>query len=255
MMTRRLSILAIVMLAFVVSVGAAEFNYDAVKAKAERYFSYQEWNSSLAMYELMIDSRPLDIPNYYKAIVASGMLGKDDIQITMLERTQKQGIALDSIFKGVKNVSFAIGEGNAYEDFLKLVRERQPWITRSINKYLLDYYTFRNDADNMIGVAEQLLATTPDNLEYTRILAKAYMMAGRTDDSVKCYKYIADNHPSDYDALLNLGIYYKQRLEESEPENVADLIALAETYLADAYRLHPTPYVAELLAALRNRNL
>lgn len=249
--------LASILLAMAVSASvcaASATDYNAVSTKAERYFTYQEWNSALAMYELMLDSRPLDIPTYYKAIVASGMLGRKDIQMDMLTRTQKQGIALDSIFSGVKKVSFAIGEGDAYEEFLKLVRDSQPWMARSINAYLLDYYTFRNDAANMIDVAERLLVTTPDNLEYTRILAKGYLMAGRMEDALKCYKHIASEYPADYDSHLNLGIFYKQQLDNcTSPESEADYAALAETYLSDAYRLHPTPYVAQLLVALRKR--
>lgn len=248
--------LASILLAIAVAAtswAAAAIDYDAVSTKAERFFNYQEWNSALAMYELMIDSRPLDIPTYYKAIVASGMLGRKDIQIDMLSRTQKQGIALDSIFSGVKKVSFAIGEGEAYEEFLKLVRERQPWIARGINTYLLEYYNFRNDAVNMIDVAERLLTTTPDNVEYIRILARGYMMAGRMDDAVECYKHIASQNPADYDAHLNLGIFYKQRLETAAPADQADCAALAQTYLTDAYRLQPTPYVAQLLVDLRKR--
>lgn len=235
-------------------VAMAAIDYKTISTKADRYFGYQEWNSALAMYELMIDHSPLDIPTYYRAIVAASMMSNDDVQMSLLVRTQKQGIALDSIFSGVKKVSFAIGEGDAYETFLKLVRERQPWMSRSINAYLLDYYTFRNDAKNMIDVAERLLVTTPDNLEYTRTLARGYMLDGRMDESVKCYRHIAETYPHDYDALLNLGVYYHQRLSDAKSvDEKADIAALAETYLVDAYRERPTPYVQRLIAELRNR--
>lgn len=247
----RLSILP--MIVAVAITASAATDYEKLSDRAERAFSYQEWNSALAMYELMIDSRPLEIPTYYKAIVTGGMIDKDDIQISMLERTQNLGIALDSIFSGVKNVSFAIGEGDTYEKFLKLVRERQPWLTRSINTYLLEYYDFRNDAENMIEMAETLLKETPDNVQYVRILAKAYMMAGRAEDGIKCYKHIVGEYPQDYDSLLNLGLYYNRCLGEAAGDDVADCSALAETYLAEAYSVRPTPYVAHLLSVLRSR--
>lgn len=247
-----LSIIAAIV-ATATALSASSFDYKSVSKKAERYFGYEEWNSALAMYELIIDNRPLDIPSYYKAIVSSGMLGNKDTQIDLLQRTQKQGIALDSIFKGVKDVSFSIGEGRAYEGFLLLVRERQPWIARSINAYLLDYYTFRNDAPSMIAIAKQLLATTPDNLTYIRILAKAYVMDGHMDDAVKCYKQIVEKEPNDYDALLSLGIYYKRKADNATAGDIRESLSLAEDYLNKANKLDSTPYVENLLSDLRNR--
>lgn len=245
------------LLALLVAPGAAaEADYGTVSLRAERFFKYQEWGSALAMYELMLDMRPMEIPTYYHAIFVSGMLRNENRQMEMIERTQRQGIALDSIFSGVRSVSFAMGEGDEYEKLLKLVRDRQPWLSRGIDIYLLEYYEYRNDADNMILLAEALLNTTPDNIPYVRILAKAYMMAGRIDESLTCYKHILREIPLDYDASLSLGVYYNSRLAESNTADAAaDCAALAESYLADAYGVRPTPYVAEMLSKLRARRM
>ena len=232
----------------------AASDYDAMRLKAERFFGYQEWGSALAMYEVMLDMRPKDIPTYYLAIFAGGMLGNENQQMNFFERTQKQGIALDSIFSGVRRVSFGNGEGDEYEKFLKLVRERQPWLSRGIDVYLLDYYSFRNDAERMIELAERLLVDTPDNMEYVRILAKAYMMASREAEGVECYKHILKAVPDDYDALLCLGVYYHNAIRSESPLSAQDCAALAEAYLAEAYRLRPTPYLASLLASLRSNH-
>ena len=83
--------------------------YEAAKVRADRFFKYQEWQSALAMYEVMLELRPGDVASYYHAIFTSGMLRNQDEQMRFFERTQKQGIALDSIFSGVKGISFAMG--------------------------------------------------------------------------------------------------------------------------------------------------
>ena len=47
--------------------------YEAAKVRADRFFKYQEWQSALAMYEVMLELRPGDVASYYHAIFTSGM--------------------------------------------------------------------------------------------------------------------------------------------------------------------------------------
>ena len=225
--------------------------YEAAKVRADRFFKYQEWQSALAMYEVMLELRPGDVASYYHAIFTSGMLRNQDEQMSFFERTQKQGIALDSIFSGVKGISFAMGEGDEYEKLLLLVRDRQPWLARGINVYLLDYYDFRNNAEGVIGIAETMLDETPESLQLARILANAYMKASRPDDAMRCYRHIVSHEPADYDALLNMGVYYYTALRQTTDEAArADYAALAQAYLTDAWRVSPTPHVEKILREL-----
>lgn len=202
------------------------------------------------IYEEMMDIRPDDVATYYHAIMACGMTGNENRQMDIFERTQKQGIALDSIFSGVKKVSFEIGEGDEYEKLLLLVRSRQPWLTRGINVYLLEYYDFRHDARGVIRIAESMLSDTPESLQLTRILARAYMLDNRSGDAVRCYRHIVEQVPDDYDALLNLGIFYYTSLPAASEAQRADFAALAQAYLTDAWRVNPTPHVAQILRNL-----
>ncbi|MGN1245536.1 MAG: hypothetical protein ACI4UN_02780 [Muribaculaceae bacterium] len=225
--------------------------YEAAKVRAARFFKYQEWQSALAMYEVMLSLRPDDVASCYHAIFTSGMLGNQDEQMRFFEHTQKHGIALDSIFSGVKHISFAMGEGDEYEKLLLLVRERQPWLTRGINVYLLEYYDFRNDAQGVIGIAESMLNDTPESLQLAHILARAYMMASRPVDALRCYRYIVARQPHDYDALLNMGVYYYTALDSTTDAALrSDYAALAQAYLTDAWRVNPTPHVAKILQKL-----
>ena len=249
-----ISALWIALAAFAADEADAARRYAAASVRAQRFFKYQEWQSALAMYEVMLDIRPDDVPSYYHAIFSAGRLGNSELQMNFFERTQQQGIALDSIFSGVKSISFAMGEGIEYEKLLLLVRERQPWLTRGINVYLLSYYDFRHDARGVISIAEQMLSDTPESLQLTGILARAYMMDSRYDDALRCYRHIVEHNPADYDALLNLGIYYYTALRSATDATLrADYTALAQAYLADAWRISPTPHVAQILRNLSYR--
>ena len=241
---------------FTVSAETKTENYETRSIRAERYFSYKEWSSALAMYQLMIDEQPGEVEPYYKSIVAGVMIGDTITQIDMLERTQQRGISLEELFDGVRSVSFAIGEAQAYANFLLLVKSHQPWLNRGINIYLLDYYSFRNDPENTIKIAEELLAQTPDNVEYLEILAEAYTSNGNIDKAIKCYYSILDIDSYNYEALLAIGNYYAMQLFADCKQITLckeDLTALAQTYLYEAYNLHPTPYVAQLLDKISPR--
>ena len=231
-------------------------DYETRKIKAERYFKYKEWRSALAMYLLMLDERPQEVEPYYKAIVAGAMVNDSTTQIDMLMRTQQRGISLDSLFNGIKNVSLSIDEAQAYCNFLLLVKKQQPWLKRSINIYLLKYYDFRNDSQNMIKTADELLAQTPSNTVYLKTIAKAYINMGDFDKAMEYYKRILAIDNNDYDSLLALGNYYATQLLQSAddtPLSKEDLIALSQTYLYEAYNLYPTPYVAQLLSRVKEK--
>ncbi len=234
----------------------ASDSYEARSIRAAQFFKYKEWNSALAMYQLMLDERPDEAEYYYKAIVSSAMIGDSVTEMAMFERTQKCGISLDSVFNGVRRVSYAIGEAGAYCEFLQLIKSHQPWIKRKINICLLDYYASRNDSQHVIETAEELLGQRPRNIAYMKVLADAYVNLGRFVEAKECYHNILAVKNNDYDALLALGNYYALQLlcpDSVPPANLGreDLVALAQTYLFDAYNIRPTPYVKKLLEQLR----
>lgn len=248
---------AILIISTVAPLKAMPDNYETRIARAERFFKYKEWGSALAMYHMLLNERPNEVEPYYKAIVASAMIGDSITQMDLLEQTQQRGISLDSLFNGIRTVSFAIGEARAYNGFLQLVKYRQPWLQRKINMYLLDYYSFRNDTRHTIETAKILLTQTPNNTGYLKTLAEAYVKAGTFDKAIECYKQILAIKSDDYDALLALGNYYALQLLSPcpTPRNLGDkdLKSLSQTYLTEAYSIHPTPYVANLLAKIADK--
>ena len=255
-MKRQLLISALLIVCTIVPLLAMPGNYESRSIRAERFFKYKEWSSALAMYHMLLSERPNEVEPYYKAIVASAMIGDSITQMDMLEQTQQRGISLDSLFNGVRSVSFAIGEAKAYNEFLQLVKYRQPWLERKINIYLLDYYSFSNDTKHTIETAKALLAQTPHSINYLKTLAEAYIAVGHFDKALECYKQILTIKNDDYDALIALGNYYALQLLSQHPQcdlNRNDLQALSQTYLSEAYNMHPTPYVADLLDKIANQ--
>ena len=250
--------LILLLIAATATTALANDSYAKREVKAERHFKYKEWSSALAMYMLMLDQQPDKVEPYYKAIVAGAMIGDSITQIDMLQRTQKRGIPLDSLFSGVRSVSFSIGESNAYKNFLLLVKNHQPWLKRRINIYLLNYYDFCNDYHNAIAIGEQLLAQTPTNTDYMKVIAQAYTDMSDFDNAMAYYRRILTVKRNDYDALLALGNYYAMLLlypaDTSTCSNALsrdDLAALSQTYLSEAYNIYPTPYVAQLIDKVR----
>ena len=154
----------------------ANENYTRLEARADRFVKFQEWNSANAMYMMMIDHRPTTSKPYSRAIVTSGLLSDDKAQVGLLEMTQKKGIPLDSIFAEVHKFAYEIGESQEYEQFLYLVKQRQPWMARNINMRLLRYYDSRNDAANIVKVGKELLVATPEDVNFLLAVGRGYML-------------------------------------------------------------------------------
>lgn len=233
----------------------AVMDYGKLSAKADRFVHFQEWNSANAMYMLMLDQRPMESQLYSKAIVTSGLINDEKLQLDLLERTQKNGIPLDSIFSGVRNFSFEVGESQEYEQFLKLVKVSHSWLSRPINVRLLEFYDFRNDATNMVSVGKELLVATPDDIGYLDVVARGYMLMGDFENGVGAYNKILSIDDENYDALIAMGIYFYVMWKESEGtrSQMTSIKVQAQEYLQKAYNLRPTPFVKAKLTELEAR--
>lgn len=230
----------------------AERDYTRVEARAERFVQFHEWNSANAMYMVLINSVPKEPKYYSRAIVTSGLISDDKTQVGLLEMTQRQGIPLDSIFAGVYKFAYQIGESQEYEHFLKLVKSRQPWMSRNINLRLLKYYDFRNDAINIVAVGKELLLATPNEVVYLLAVGRGYMLQGEYEEAVQVYKKVLELDENNYDALLALGNYYYVMWKEAEGSRsqFTETKNLTLKYLKKAYELSPTPFVKSVIEEL-----
>ena len=171
----------------------------------------------------------------------------------MFERTQQHGVSLDSLFNGVRKVSFTMGTAKAYEEFLLLVKDRQPWLSRNVCIYLLDYYMYRNDSQNVKEITQELLEHTPDNVEYLKCFANACMQLGDFENMEIYFKRVLEIDNHDEDALVALGNYYAgMLLGQIEPDSIKynreQLARLSLETLSKACNMNASPYLTSLMA-------
>lgn len=219
---------------------AARGTYETTALKAARFFEAREWASAQALYGLMLDERPDADSIYVNAIVASGMLGDSIASSHFLSTAMGAGLSFDKLMGGIRSVSFEVGAPEVYEDFLLRSQRDCPWLSRAIDSELLDYYLFRDNGQQSIVYARKMLAGLPDSRLYLGKLAQGYVLAADYASAVKLWQEMLALDPDDYDTLIDIGNYMAITGEHK----------IAEEYLAHAYSLHPTPYVASVIASL-----
>lgn len=228
----------------------ADTDYRVLSEKASRFYEHKEWASALAMYELMLMQRPGDTETYGLAIIVNGINGKPNEQMRLIEQTQLNGIAMDDIFHIVKKESFALGKPQIYENLLTTVKARQPWMRRSIDIRLIDFYEKRNNAPKMIELSDSLLALNPGDNAILQVKARGLMLEDRPKEAIYTYKQILATDSTCMDALLSIGTYYheiatRQNLHPDSPEAKE-----ARNYLSKAYAIRRNPHIAQLLSDL-----
>lgn len=233
-------------------VGQSSVDIAKLEMKAKSFVQVEEWNSANAMYILMMEQHGNDAKNYAGAIVTSGLVNDDEAQIDILERAQRRGLSMDSVFNDVYKFSFTIGQSQEYEKFLKLVKSRNEWLSRHINIRLLKYYDFRNDASNMVAVGNELLVATPDDVKYLKVVARGYMIKSDYEKAVATYKRILELIPDDYDTLVALGNYYyvMWKSAEGSRSQMTEIKTDALNYLCKAYDIRPTVFLTNVIEEL-----
>lgn len=230
---------------------SADVNLVSVREKAERFYAYKEWANALAMFRVILSETPGDMQAYGRSVAVYGILGNREEQEELLERTQSYGLPLDKLFEEVRKSAFENGEPQVLEEFMLLVKERQPWMKRNIDLRLARYYDFRNNAPKMIAQSDSLLAVNPDDPEMLRIKARGYMLSDGYQESVALYERILELCPEDTDAMLNIGIYYYNEVAERNLPLDSGEAEEARKYLSQAFRLKPTAHLRTLLSRLK----
>lgn len=223
-------------------------DYKTLATKAERFYSYGEWTSALAMYQLMLDHDPHTPQVYARAITAAGLDGDPAEQERLLQQSIKALVPLDSVFEGVRKYAFEQGNAPLYEDFLKTTAQRIPWLKRSIDSRLLDYYAWRRNGAGMVEYAHTMLAGMPDDIGFLTMLADGLFTIGEERKAIETYERIVTLAPDNYHALLVLGNYYAALSGQRRSDTVA--VTLARQFLNRAQAIKSSPYVAALLRTL-----
>lgn len=222
------------------STARAEATYEQMQLKADRLFNQDDWIPAGALYNYMMHERPTVADNYGRAIIASYAAADSVTPMQYLSRALEAHVPLDSVLTKVKTYAFAKSRANLYEQFMLRASEVYPWLARPLEPYLLNYFTSRRNAPEMIRYATTLLQGLPQSAHFLSILAQGYMLNDQYDLAADTWIRIIDIHPDNFDALINLATYYQltSRADEALP------------YFRRAYALHATPYVAEQILRL-----
>lgn len=236
----RLSRIIIFLAAALCAVVARGADYNVTLAKAARFFENKEWASASAMYDLLLDERPGTTNLYARAIVSAEMRRSVTDEMRLLENALHQALPFDSVMTHVKTVSLECGNIEAYRNFLINAQKEYPWLSRAIDRYLLEYYTFRRNGPMMVRYSSLILKGLPDDVSVLGIKAKGYLYDNNPARAMDIYTIILEKDPSNFEALSALGIYSAHKGAKG----------LAREYLTRAEKIHSTPYIAEMLKNL-----
>lgn len=241
---KRYITLILIAIAAAVGAEAASPSFEELSIKAGRFIHYREWASAQAMLQLMVEERPDDSAITGRAIAVAGLVGNSNEQLRLFRAAVDHRQRFDSVFSAVETESFSLACVHVYEDFLKMIAREEPWTERSINSYLLRYYTFRRDGAGMVEYAGKMLAGMPDNVDFLHARADGYMLEGEFDKAAEVLQQILVTDPRNLKALLELGFY-----RESQG-NMAE----ARDYLSRACAINPTPYLRNWLGQEAGRD-
>lgn len=245
-MLRRIVTFALLLCAGAAALSASD--YATLAVKAQRFFDQREWSSASAMYSLMLDERPREARIYGLAMVAAGERGSTEEQMALLRQALDSQVAIDSLVSSTRAAAFEAGDAHLYERFLIAVKEGEPWLRRTVDAYLLDYYMFRDDGPGIVRLSREMLAGLPGDEGFMYKLARGQMLTGDIGGAMDTFRAILDNNPEAYDALLYLGNYYAREADKNP-----DAVTMATDYLGRALKIRSTPYVEQLLARLARK--
>lgn len=219
-------------------------SYNILAKKERMFYNAREWPGASAMLTLMIEQRPTSPGLYGRAIVAQSLMNDTTGAVSLLDLAMKNKVPFDSVFSNVKTESFALGRSDLYENFLIRVKSTHPWLLRTIDSYLLDYYCFRRDGAKMVEFSNIMLKGLPDNTDFLSILAEGYLLKGEIEKAMLTFRQVLYYNPSDYSATLYLANYYFDRWQKTTSDSDRHQ-ALA--FLNQAYELKPTPFIRSRL--------
>lgn len=222
------------------SIGRAQSPYEHLKEKAQRFFDNSEWSSANAMYLLMLEQNPRDVNSYAGAAVSDIMAGDTIQALNLIPVAMDNEVSVDSLLSGVKTLSFSIGHGDLYENYLLGIKKNYPWFSRVADNYLMQYYSFRQNGPELVRYARTMLDGLPDNLNFLRMLAYGLLLTGDNEGAAKIWNKIATLYPDNYDTVLDLANFY-----DASGERMSAL-----KWMKRADEMHPTPYVKSRISAL-----
>lgn len=176
--------------------------------KADTHFENGEWREAAAMFNVLINESPAVLELYPYAVASNDLGGDAKGVMAAVELSEKNGISLDSLFLKTKLLCTALGYNGVYERMLLCIKREQPWFKRMVNKYLLRFYMERKENLKAIGIVDEVLSSSPDNLTLLNAKASILTDCGDLTGAAACMERVLDIDSSAWEARLFLGNYY-----------------------------------------------
>lgn len=210
---------------------------DALRTKAARYVAQGEWLNASAIYWLILDQTPDDTDIYADAMVSNTLSGDTTAAISLIHDAMDNLVNADTLFSRIRTRAFTLGHPGIYQDLLIRARDNFPWMTRMVDRSLLEYYDYRNDGPQMVAYADKMLQGFPENVTYMRIKARGTLLCGNGHEAAEIWRHILDLTPDNYDTLIDLSAYLITTGNRDA----------ATPYIQRAITIRSTPYLQSLL--------
>lgn len=182
-----------------------------MQRKADNYYRLGEWPYASALYDLMLQQRPRVADTYGRAVISLAMQGDTAGTSNLLAQAMDHAVPYDSVMYSVHRQALAQGRAELYPQFLLRARDRFPWMSRAVDRYLLNYYLSRHDAELTAHYARKLLNGLPDDIPLNLTLARSLLQQGKETEAISVYEQILRLEPDNADALLELGVYFRTK--------------------------------------------
>ena len=216
---------------------AAAGETDALRTKAARYVAQGEWLNASAIYWLILDQAPDDTDIYADAMISNTLAGDTTAAISLVHNAMDNLVNADTLFSRIRTRAFTLGHPNIYQDLLVRTRDHFPWMTRIVDRSLLEYYDYRNDGPQMVAYADKMLQGFPENVTYLRVKARGTLLCGDGDGAADIWRHILDLAPDNYDTLVDIAAYLV----------TCGYRDAATPYIRRAVAIRSTPYLQSLL--------
>lgn len=225
--------------------GIAQVNVTLAE-RASQFYSRGEWASSRAAYTTLAREHAGVTEYWVRGIVSSLLDGDSRWAREETLAGVDRHVPIDTIFTGVLNETIAQGKCDMYERYLLDLKSSEAWLGRVVDRCLLKYYMFRDDAEKIVNTATVLLMATPDNMLFLPALAYGQLLSGDMEGMAATNRHILELDSSNIDALLYLANYhYSQWKQGKAGEKEAAL-----KYVSRAERQRKTPQLERMLAEL-----
>ena len=236
-MKRLFSLLSLLGLTFL-SLSAQDLGASLLR-KAEEAFNAGRWKSAGTLYDLYLKDSASYSPAWAYALLADELDGDSISEQRATAIYLDNLVRLDTLLADLRTLCVERRFFDAYEESVSRLRTVLPERRGELLNNLIEYRFFLRDADNALRLAQLGRLEEPDNVDWLRAEAQAWMLLGDEKRVLALYRSIRAYVPNDLDALIFEGNYHYLRGKEAFVQLNADFFdPKTRSSAAYAERLH-----------------